>query len=112
MDKTLSIESKLGKRLNQIKKVEERCIVFKGKKIPMISKITIGRDPANNIVLKDKMVSRFHVELQKIKDEFFVKDLNSSNGTYINDIKIPQNKYAKLQRNDKIRLGKIELFID
>jgi pSer/pThr/pTyr-binding forkhead associated (FHA) protein len=111
MDKTLSIESELGKRLNQIKKVEERCIVFKGKEIPLVSRITIGRDPGNNIVIKDKLVSRFHAEIQKIKEEFFVKDLNSSNGTYVNDLKIPQNKYAKLHEKDRIKLGKTELVI-
>jgi|WetSurMetagenome_2_1015567.scaffolds.fasta_scaffold1165067_1 pSer/pThr/pTyr-binding forkhead associated (FHA) protein len=111
MDKTLSIESSLGKRLNQIKKFEERSILFKGKEIPLVSKITIGRDPGNNIVLKDKMVSRFHAEIQKIKEDFFVKDMSSSNGTYVNDLEIPQNKYARLQEKDKIRIGKTELII-
>jgi pSer/pThr/pTyr-binding forkhead associated (FHA) protein len=111
MDKTLSIKSNLGKRLNQIKKVEERSILFKGKEIPLVSKITIGRNPGNNIVLKDKMASRFHAEIQKIKEELFVKDLNSSNGTYVNDMEIPQNKYARLHEKDRIRIGKTELII-
>ncbi|MFH0975408.1 MAG: FHA domain-containing protein [Spirochaetota bacterium] len=111
MDKTLSIQSGLGKRLNQVKKFEERTIMFKGKEIPLVSKITIGRDPDNNIVLKDKMVSRYHAEIQKIKQEIFVRDLNSSNGTYVNDFEIPQNKYARLQGKDRIRVGKTELII-
>ncbi|MBN2041737.1 MAG: FHA domain-containing protein [Spirochaetes bacterium] len=111
MDKTVSIESNLGKRLSKIKKVEERCLVFKNKQIPLVSKISIGRDPKNNIVLHDKMVSRFHAEIQKIKSAFFITDLNSSNGTYVNDVKVPEGKYIKLKENDKIRLGKNELSI-
>jgi len=111
MDKTVSIDSNLGKRLNKIKKVEERCLIFKGKQIPLVRKITIGRDPKNSVVVNDKMVSRFHAEIQKIKENFFVTDLNSSNGTFVNDIKVPEGKYIKLKENDKIRLGKIELTI-
>ena len=111
MDKTVSIESNLGKRLNKIKKIEERCLVFKDKQIPLVSKISIGRDPKNNVVLNDKMVSRFHAEIQKIKNDFFVTDLNSSNGTFVNNIKVPEGKYVKLKENDKIRLGKNELTI-
>ena len=111
MDKTVSLESNLGKRLNQIKKVEERCLICKDKQIPLVSKITIGRDPKNNVVLNDKMVSRFHAEIQKIRQDFFVTDLSSSNGTYVNDLKIPEGKYIKLKKNDRIRLGKNELTI-
>lgn len=111
MDKTVSLESNLGKRLNKIKKVEERCLISKGKQIPLVSKITIGRDPKNNVVLNDKMVSRFHAEIQKIKADFFVTDLNSSNGTYVNNVRVPEGKYIKLKKNDRIRLGKNELTI-
>ncbi len=111
MDKTVSQKSNLGKRLNQIKKVEERALLCKGKEIPLVSKITLGRDPGNSVVLEDKMVSRFHAEIQKIKDEYFVKDLNSSNGTYVNDIKVPEKKYIKLEEKDRIRIGKVELTI-
>lgn len=111
MDKTISVESNLGKRLDKIKKSDARCLWFKGKEIPLVTKITIGRDPRNSVSIDDKMVSRFHAEIQKIKNEFFVKDLNSSNGTYVNRKKVPEGKYVKLEDNDVIQVGKNELTI-
>lgn len=111
MDKTISMESNLGKRLDKIKKADCRCLWFKGKEIPLVAKITIGRDPRNSVSIDDKMVSRFHAEIQKIKNEFFIKDLNSSNGTYVNGKIVPEGKYVKLEDKDVIQIGKNELTI-
>ena len=111
MDETIHIDSKVGKRLYKIKKTDSRAIVFKGQKIPLISKIKMGRDKSNNIVVDDKMVSRSHCLIQKIKEDYFIKDLNSSNGTYVNALRVPTNKYVKLEKGDIIRLGKTELSI-
>jgi len=111
MDETISTNSNLGKRLNKIKKPETRCLWFQGKEIPLVSKITIGRDRSNSLVLDDRMVSRNHALIQKIKDAYFVRDLNSSNGTFINNLRIPKDKYFKLQKNDLIRIGKVEISI-
>ncbi len=108
-DKTINLESNLGKRLNKIKKVESRHLLFMGKEIALVSKITLGRDDRNSVIIDDKMVSRFHAEVQKIKDDYYIKDLNSSNGTYVNDRPVPEGKYLKLCKDDIIRLGKNEL---
>lgn len=109
MDETIHIDSKLGKRLSKIKKTDSRAIVFKGKKIPLVSKIILGRSKKNDIIVDDNMVSRTHCFIQKIKEDYFIKDLNSSNGTFVNTLRVPNDKYVKLQKGDIIHLGKTEL---
>ncbi len=111
MDKTINIKSGIGKRLEKVKKTDSMAIFFHGKKVPLVSKIKLGRDKSNNIVIDDNLVSRFHALVHKIKNDYFVKDLNSSNGTFINNEMVPKNKYVKLKKNDIIRIGKTELSI-
>jgi len=109
MDETIMTESPIGKRLEKVKKKENRCLIFNGKKITLTAKITIGRSSKCDIVIDDMLVSREHAEIQQIKTAFFIKDLESRNGTFVNDKQVPKGKYIKLAKNDKIRLGsKIE----
>jgi pSer/pThr/pTyr-binding forkhead associated (FHA) protein len=108
-NKTINLESNLGMRLNQIKKIDSRHLLFMGKEISIVSKITLGRDEKNSVVIDDKLVSRFHATIQKIKDEYFIKDLKSSNGTFVNGDRVPEGKYIKLGMEDIIRIGKSEL---
>src|SRR4029077_8054761 len=64
---------------------------------------TIGRSIDNHLVLEDSAVSRKHCMLKK-KDPFYLlKDLNSSNGTFVNAISV---KEAVLKNGDVIQIGK------
>ena len=55
--------------------------------------IHIGRDPQNDYVINDKNVSRNHAKLIIYNDtEYFLEDLNSSNGTFVNGVRIQQKK--------------------
>jgi ABC-type multidrug transport system ATPase subunit/pSer/pThr/pTyr-binding forkhead associated (FHA) protein len=45
--------------------------------------LTIGRDPANDVVLDDPNVSRFHAEVRPLEGGFEVRDLGSRNGTRV-----------------------------
>jgi predicted Zn finger-like uncharacterized protein len=65
------------------------------------SKITIGRGETD-IVLDDPLVSRVHAELEKVKGTVLVKDLDSTNGTYVNDKKVTAQV---LQPGDVLRVG-------
>ncbi|MBN2656622.1 MAG: FHA domain-containing protein [Spirochaetales bacterium] len=113
MDETIMTESPIGKRLEKVKKKESRCLVFNGKRISLTSRITIGRASNCDVVIDDMLVSREHTEIQQIKTDFYIKDLNSRNGTFVNDIKVPKGKYIKLSPNDIIRLGsKIEITLN
>ncbi len=113
MEETIITESPVGKRLEKIKQKQSRCLIFNGKKIVLSSKIIIGRASECDIVIDDMLVSRRHAEIQQIKSAYFIKDLESRNGTFVNGKKIPEGKYLKLTRKDTIRLGsKIELSIN
>ena len=67
----------------------------------------IGRDPSCDFVIFDpkNRVSRKHIEIHKIDGFFFIKDLNSLNGSYINGIKITQGNLIKINLTDKITLS-------
>ena len=48
--------------------------------------ITLGRAPDNTIPLvSDSNVSRYHAEIERRGDNFYLVDLNSRNGTFINE---------------------------
>jgi len=64
--------------------------------------LKIGRQPENHICLRDPKVSRFHA-LIRMKDSYLIiKDLHSTNGTIINNVRIRRHK---LQSGDLIKLG-------
>ena len=46
--------------------------------------ISIGRDPSNDLVLSDSMVSRRHAILEQRDDVFVLRDNGSANGTLVN----------------------------
>lgn len=77
----------------------------------MVAKITIGRDTDNDVVVDNKLASRHHALIQKIKDAYFIKDMGSTNGTFINGTTIPADKYVKLRPGDKITIGNMNLVI-
>jgi pSer/pThr/pTyr-binding forkhead associated (FHA) protein len=108
-NETIQIESKIGQRLSQYKKSEKYFLMWEGKKISLVNKITIGRDKTNNIVLNDALVSRDHAVIQKIKNVYYLKDLESTNGTFVNGEQIPAGKYCALEHTDRILIGKSEL---
>ncbi len=65
--------------------------------------VNIGRDKNNAIVIADNKVSRSHAQLILVDDGFMINDLQSSNGTYLNNILIKQP--TRLKDHDKIMLG-------
>ncbi|MBN2545849.1 MAG: FHA domain-containing protein [Spirochaetes bacterium] len=108
---TIKIESPVGHRLEQYKKQETIELTYQGKSYSITSKLTIGRDKSCDIFVDDKMTSRYHAEIQKIKDAYFIKDLDSTNGTFVNNERVPAQKYIKLYQNDIIKVGRTEIKI-
>lgn len=67
----------------------------------------IGRSDRNDIVLSDDLASRRHAMLQQSGDgAVYISDLGSSNGTFVNDIRI--SAPALLRRGDRVRIGNHE----
>ena len=67
------------------------------------SGVTLGRSAQNQLVLLDSEMSRFHAKVLKKGDTWVIVDLNSRNGTYVNDTQVT---IQDLSLGDRIRLGK------
>ncbi|MER2164325.1 MAG: FHA domain-containing protein [Psychrobacter alimentarius] len=64
--------------------------------------LSVGRGSDNDVVLGSKQVSRNHAVLSVLDGQLYVKDLDSSNGTFINNERIEGNMSNLLQANDTI----------
>jgi two-component system, NtrC family, response regulator HydG len=64
--------------------------------------LVIGRETAANLCLADASVSRRHSMIEKKDDGFVITDLESLNGTFINDVPV---RTRVLEHGDRIRIG-------
>lgn len=66
----------------------------------------IGRlDELVDYVSDNKAVGKMHAEIRKINSEYYIKDLNSKNGTYINNKRLESNELYKIKENDSIKFA-------
>ncbi|MGH2331337.1 FHA domain-containing protein [Thermoanaerobacter mathranii] len=68
---------------------------------------TIGRSEKCDIVIESPYVSARHAIIRKRGRRFYIQDLNSTNGTFINGKRV--KGIAKIKNNDVITLGDVEL---
>jgi pSer/pThr/pTyr-binding forkhead associated (FHA) protein len=108
-EKTILYQSTVGQRLSKVRKPETMFLVYQGRRIPIVSRITIGRDPGNSVVVEDILASRRHAVVQKVQDQYFIEDLASTNGTFVNGKPVPPGKYLRLHPRDIILIGRTEL---
>ena len=78
-------------------------------KVFLQNEIQIGRNRSDDIRLYDKSVSSKQSRIYYLNDTWMIEDLQSENGTYLNDQRIL--KPTTLKENDIVRCGKIELRI-
>ena len=64
--------------------------------------VVIGRDTTATLCIADASVSRRHSQIEKDAEDFVILDLESLNGTFINDVPV---KRRKLQHGDRVRVG-------
>jgi hypothetical protein len=67
--------------------------------------LDIAKSPKFNDAMN--AVSRNHFKIDWDGSDFYLTDLNSTNGTKINDLKIPPHQPQRLSENDEIRIGSV-----
>src|SRR2546430_10198736 len=70
---------------------------------------TLGRNPTNDFRVHDVTISSFHCEIVVSEDSVLVRDLGSTNGTFIDGQQIHE---AELRPGQILRLGSAELRLD
>jgi pSer/pThr/pTyr-binding forkhead associated (FHA) protein/uncharacterized RDD family membrane protein YckC len=68
--------------------------------------LSIGRDPSNDLVLPDAMVSRRHAVIECRGNQYYLRDCNSSNGSVVNGDKISERS---LRDGDLVAIGTARL---
>jgi ribosomal protein L40E len=86
------------------------------------SEYVVGRtDPERGVVVDvdltdhgawDAGVSRRHARIFKQHGQFFIEDLRSANGTFLNEIRLEPGLSQALQSGDIIKLGVLRLYVD
>lgn len=80
-----------------------------GQRIMIFKSTTIGRSSENDIVLNNNKISGAHCKLSIQKNEFFIEDLKSTNGTFVNGNKISK---SKIKRGDELKLSSIKIKVE
>lgn len=65
----------------------------------------IGRESGVNYKIEEGSVSKRHAEIKRIGGEYFIKDLNSSNGTFVGNKKIKENTDTQLSDGIQLKFG-------
>ena len=85
-------------------------VIYKGKEelkvykfIKDIEEITLGRDPECDLLINHTTVSRKHAKIKRDWAGFSIIDLSSTNGVFVNDVKITYNE--RIKDGDILRLG-------
>jgi len=69
---------------------------------------TVGRAARADFILDAALVSRLHCRLEAGAHTLEVIDLSSTNGTYVNGMRVER---AKLESGDRLRIGRVELTV-
>ena len=91
-------------------------------RLPATAEVLLGRLDAAHGILPDldltpeggleKGVSRRHAKIIQRKGEFFIEDLGSANGTFLNDQRLTPYLPYPLKVGDKIQLGRVSLEVN
>ncbi|WP_024831871.1 FHA domain-containing protein [Ruminiclostridium josui] len=102
---------KAGKNLGWKLRIEysgDRSSFEEGEIVPIGSKLTIGRNKNNQMVLPSRAVSNFHAKIYFEDGRYMLEDLDSTNGTYVNDNRVDKKS---LQPGDEIRISETVLTV-
>lgn len=110
MDETIYKRSKKAVRKSKDSKGSLK-LSWSNNTLPLGRIITIGRDSGNTITLDDPLVSRRHAIIEEKMSVFYIRDLESTNSTYVDKNPLKPGEDKKLQPGSIINIGKSELKI-
>lgn len=93
---------------------EERKLYGNGKqnrKVISLEKLPIvvgKKEGIADVVLKDTSVSRMHARFTEEKEQVYLEDLNATNGTYKNGVRLKPYERVEILKEDEIALGKLK----
>ena len=67
----------------------------------------VGRQAGSYLLIDHEFVSRRHAEISFVNERYTVRDLGSSNGTFVNEARLEAGKAHTLKPGDRVRFGKI-----
>ncbi len=74
--------------------------------------VLLGRSGKNDIVIADPYISGSHARFTPRDGQYYIEDLNSTNGTFVNDTRL-KNEPKVLRNGDRIQMGQVEfVFVD
>ncbi|MBO9317626.1 MAG: FHA domain-containing protein [Chloroflexus sp.] len=81
-----------------------------GKVFPLNPITVIGRNPNCDIVLNDSFLSSEHARLERRNGVWWLEDLNSTNGTFLNGFEV--RGPTEVHPGDAIQVGRVELRLE
>ena len=86
------------------------AIVFEGRRIPLVrGDLLIGRAPTCHVAIDEMMVSRIHAKVQVTDEVVVLRDLNSTNGVFVNGSRI--DRPTPLREGDLVTIGSAEMSV-
>jgi len=73
--------------------------------------MTVGRQVGVHVLIDDETVSRRHAEICYANGTYTLKDLGSSNGTFLNGTRLEAGRIYPLKADDRLRFGKTATYI-
>lgn len=75
--------------------------------------LLIGRSKDSDIVIRDPYISGKHVQITMHEGRYFLMDMGSTNGTFINGEQLVKNTEVCLKDGDKVHMGQLDfLFVN
>ena len=81
-----------------------------GEMIPLSTYTTVGRGADNALVIDDSFTSSTHAEIVREGDDWLVRDLGSTNGTFVNGRRV--NGQSWIRSGDEIAFGNVVVTFD
>lgn len=107
LGRTMFVEEKVVREQGK-----HRLLSAEGNLLAMLDKpsLSIGKKKGEvDVVLKDLSVSRIHARILVENREAYLEDLNSTNGTFKNGLRLQPYEKRRLEEGDEIKCGTVEL---